>query len=173
MMSLGMGEYTLDSIAALPLSPRSYGRPSAKKKPSASTMTLFGTFVQSSIPLEDEKEEQAIRDWIYRGENDEKEVTITTPISPEQYGKGYKLLNNMGYQGHGSLNGNNKALTEPLSHTQGRIARDTTGLGFGAEDDMLLPTQNVPTSSDSEDDESPTMVITSHGPDFVPTTFLL
>ena len=38
---------------------------------------------------------------------------------------------------------------------------------------MLLSTQNVPISSDSEDDESPTMVITSHGPDFVPTTSLL
>ena len=83
------------------------------------------------------------------------------------------LLTNMGYQGHGSLNGNKKALMEPLSHTQGRIARDTTGLGFGAEDDMLLPTQNVPTSSDSEDDESPTMAITSHGLYFVPTTSLL
>ena len=122
MMSLGMGEYTLDSVAALPLSPWSYGRSSAKKKPSASAMTLFGTFVQSSIPLEAEKEEQTIKDWIYRGENDEKEVTITTPISPQQYGKGYKLLANMGYQGHGSLIGNKKALTEPLSHTQGRIS---------------------------------------------------
>ena len=122
MMSLGMGEYTLDSIAALPLSHRSYGRPSVKKKSSASAMTLFGTFVQSSIPLEDKKEEQAIKDWIYRGENDEKEVTVTTPISPEQYGKGYKLLTNMGYQGYGSLTGNKKALTKPLSHTQGCIA---------------------------------------------------
>ena len=79
MMSLGMGEYTLDSIAALPLSPWSYGRPSTKKKSFVSAITLFGTFVQSLVPLEAEKEEQAIRDWIYRGENDEKEVTITTP----------------------------------------------------------------------------------------------
>ena len=96
MMSLGMGEYTLDSVASLPLSPRSYGRPSAKKKLSVSSMTLFGTFVQSSNYLEAEKEEQAIRDQIYRGDNDEKEVTVTTPISPKQYGKGYKLLANMG-----------------------------------------------------------------------------
>ena len=117
-----MGEYTLDSIAALPLSPRSYGRPSTKKKPSASVMTLFGTFVQSSVPLEAEKEEQAIRDQIYRGEDDGEEVTVTTLISPKQYGKGYKLLANMGYQGHGSLTGNKKALAEPLSHTQGHDA---------------------------------------------------
>lgn len=61
MMSLGMGKCTLDSIVALSISPRSYGKPSTKKKPSASTMTLFGTFVQSSVPLETEKEEQAIK----------------------------------------------------------------------------------------------------------------
>ena len=114
-----MGEYTLDSIVALPVSPRSYGKPSTKKKPSASTMTLFGTFVQSSVPLEAEKEEQAIKDWIYREEIDENEVTVTTPISPKRNGKGYKMLANMGYQGHGSLTGHKKALVEPISHTQG------------------------------------------------------
>ena len=57
-----MGEYTLDSIAALLVSPRSYGKPTTMKKPSASAMTLFGTFVQSSVPLEVEKEEHAIKD---------------------------------------------------------------------------------------------------------------
>ena len=130
MMSLGMGEYTLDSIAALPVSPRSYGKPTIAKKPSASAMTLFGTFVQSSVPLEAEKEEQAIKDWIYREEEDE-EVTVTTPISPKKYGKGYKFLKIMGYQGHGSLNGCKNALVEPLSHTQGRDTQDTAGLGLG------------------------------------------
>ena len=81
-MSLGKGEYTLDSIAALLVSPQSYGKLSTKKKPSAFTMTLFGTFVQSSVPLEVEKEEHAIKDWIYREEENE-EVTMTTPISPK------------------------------------------------------------------------------------------
>ena len=38
-------------------------------------------------------------------EEDEEEVTVTTPISPKHYGKGYKILANMGYQGHGSLIG--------------------------------------------------------------------
>lgn len=62
IMSIGMGEYTLDSIITLPISPRSYGRPSDKMKPSASTMTIFDIFIQSSILLEVEKEEQAIQD---------------------------------------------------------------------------------------------------------------
>lgn len=73
-------------------------------------MTLFGTFVQSSVPLEVEKEEQEIKDWIYREEEDEEEFIVTTPISPKRYGKGYKFLAKMGYQGHGSLIGNKKAL---------------------------------------------------------------
>ena len=56
MMNHGMGEYTLDSIATLPISPQSYGKPTTTKKPFALAMTLFGTFVQSSIPLEGKKE---------------------------------------------------------------------------------------------------------------------
>ena len=100
MMSLGMGEYNIDSIASLLVSLQSYGKPSIKKKPSTSTMTLFGTFVYSLVPLEVEKEEQEIRDWIYREEEDEEAVIVTTPISPKFYGKGYKFLVNMGYQGH-------------------------------------------------------------------------
>ena len=79
----------------------------------------------------------------------------------------------MGYQGHGSLTRNKKVQAEPLSHTQGRITWDTTRLGFGSADDTPLPTKNVPISSDSEDDDSPIMVITSHDEDLVPTTSLL
>ena len=53
MMSIRMGEYTLYFIAALLVSPQSYGKPSEKMALSTSAMTIFGTFVQSSIPLED------------------------------------------------------------------------------------------------------------------------
>ena len=62
-----MGEYTLDSIMEMPISPKLYGIPSGKMNPSTSTMTIFDTFVQSFVSLEAEKEEQAIKDWIYRG----------------------------------------------------------------------------------------------------------
>ena len=135
MMSLGMGEYTLDSISALPVSPRSYGKPSTTKKPFSSAMILFGTFMQSSVPLEAEKEEQAIKDQIYREEED-VEVIVTTPISPKRYGKGYKFLTKMAYQGHGSLIGHKNALVEPLSHTQDRDTRDIVGLGFRLDNDI-------------------------------------
>ena len=91
MLSIGMGEYTLDSIAAMPISPKSYGRPTGKMKSQESTMTVFDTFVPSSISLEAKKEEQVVKDWIYRGEEDYT-TSITTPISPMCYGKGYSLL---------------------------------------------------------------------------------
>ncbi len=32
MLSIGMGKYTLDSIATMPISPKSYGRPTGKMK---------------------------------------------------------------------------------------------------------------------------------------------
>ena len=53
-------------------------------------MIVFDTFVPSSVPLEAEKEEQVVKDWIYRGEEDYT-TSITTPISPMHYGKGYSL----------------------------------------------------------------------------------
>ena len=57
-----MGEYTLDSIAAMPISPNSYSKPIGKMKSPESAMTIFDTFVQSSIPLKAKKEEQVVKD---------------------------------------------------------------------------------------------------------------
>ena len=91
MLSIGMGEYTLDSIAAMPISPKSYGRPIGKMKSQESTMIVFDTFVPSSVPLEAEKEEQVVKYWIYRGREDYT-TSIKTSISPMCYGKGYSLL---------------------------------------------------------------------------------
>ena len=86
----------LNSIVAMLISPKFYVKESSKMMPSKSTMTIFDTFVQSSIPLEVEKEEQEIRDWIYRGEEDDISM-VATPISPKFYGKGYTLLQQRGY----------------------------------------------------------------------------
>lgn len=173
MMSIGMGEYTLDSIAAMPTSPKSYGRPSDKAKPSASTMTFFGTFVQSSIPLEAEKEEQAVREWVYR-EEEEDSTTVATPISPKCYGKGYEFLQQMGYQGHEPLNNNGHALVEPLSHTDGRPSKDTTGLGYGVDNDIPKYSRNTPVLSDLDTDvqESPLCTM-AQMEDCLPSTSLL
>ena len=94
-----MGDYTLDCIVALPVSPHSYGKPLDKMRPSSSTMTIYGTFMQSSVPLEEEKEDKVVKDWIYIGEEDDNKITLTTPISPKRNGKGYQFLKKMGYHG--------------------------------------------------------------------------
>ncbi|WP_044909006.1 hypothetical protein, partial [[Clostridium] innocuum] len=46
-IDLGMGDYKIDSFTKMPISPRSYGKPSPDMKPSSSAMTLFGKFVES------------------------------------------------------------------------------------------------------------------------------
>lgn len=168
-----MGEYTLDSIVALPVSPRSYGKPSEKLKPSTFVMTIFGTFIQSFIPLEVEKEDQAIRDQIYREEEDVEEVLVTTPISPKRYGKRYKFLQNMSYHGQGSLTGDKKALFEPLSHTEGCQNRDTTRLGFRLEDELPRFNKRAPMFSELEDDDPPFSTTILQEEDFMPPTSLL
>ena len=83
------------------------------------------------------------------------------------------MLANMGYQGHGSLTGNKKDLVEPISHTQGHDTWDTTGLGFGLEDDIPILDQSTPMSSESEDDDPPFVATTSQDEDFMPITSLL
>lgn len=89
MMSIGMGEYTLGSIAVLPILPHTYGKPSKRMRHSSLAMTIYGTLIQSLVPLAEEKEDQAIRDWIYRDEENVNGITLTTLISPKIYGKGY------------------------------------------------------------------------------------
>lgn len=123
-------------------------------------MTLFGTFFQSSVPLVAEKEEQAIKDWIYREEKDEEEVTVTTPISLKCYEKGYKLLTNMGYHDHRSLTGNKRALVEPLSITEGCNTQYTASLGFGLEDKIPTFDRRDLMSNESEDDDPPFVATT-------------
>ena len=81
MLSIGMGEYTLDSIAVMLISPKSCGKPTSKMNSQESTMTIFDTFVLSSVPLEAKNEEQVTKDWIYRWEEDHTTM-VTTPISP-------------------------------------------------------------------------------------------
>lgn len=89
IMRIGVEEYTLDSINALLVSLCSYGKPFQCMKPSSLALTIYDTFVQSLVPLEDEKEGQAIRDQIYIEEDPVDKSILTTRISPKKYGKGY------------------------------------------------------------------------------------
>ena len=85
-----MGGYQLNSLVALPISPRSYGKPSQEMKPSSSTMTLFDTFVQFSVPIQDEKEDVAVRDYIYWEEKYIHNEKFS--YSPKAYGRGYNFV---------------------------------------------------------------------------------
>ena len=84
-----MGEYQIApvlSLTALPESPRHYGRPSEAKKPPIHTpQTKYdGTFVTTTIPLEEESENRAIATWLYRDETlvDSESLDITIDVSP-------------------------------------------------------------------------------------------
>ena len=76
-------------------------------------MIVYGTFFQSLVLLEDEKEDQAFRDCIYREEDTYDEVILTTHISPKRYGKWYEFHRKMGYSSHGPLIDSKHALIEP------------------------------------------------------------
>lgn len=89
-IDLGMVGYQFNSLTTLPVSPRSYGKPSQEMKPSSLAMTLFDTFVQSSVPIQDQKEVVAVRDWIYREEKYMHNENFTS--SPKAYGRGYTFV---------------------------------------------------------------------------------
>ena len=75
-------------------------------------MTLFDTFVQSPMLIQDEKEDVAIRDWIYREEKYMHNEYFTP--SPNSYGRGYSFVKKMGYPGHGPLSKRLDARSNPL-----------------------------------------------------------
>ena len=62
-MNIGTGEYRLESIATLLVSPHSYGQPSKKMTPSILAINIYETFVQDCVPLVDKNEETTIRHW--------------------------------------------------------------------------------------------------------------
>ena len=58
-------------------------------------MTLFDTFVQPLVSIQDEKEDTVFRDWIYREEKYMHNENFTP--SPKAYGRGYTFVKQMGY----------------------------------------------------------------------------
>ena len=83
MLSIGMGEYTLDSIFMMPISPKSYGRPIGKMKSQESTMIVFDTFVPSSIPLEAKKEDHVSVEPLSCGGSLPSSTSSNTHTSPK------------------------------------------------------------------------------------------
>lgn len=119
-----------------------------------------------------QKEEQAIKDWIYKGKEDDN-VIPNVPISPKLYSKGYEFMQQMGYPGHGPLHDKKHALVEPLDHTHGQEPHDTTGLGYGEKYDPPLFDEEVPTPSDSDIDNDLPIQNANQAENDLPSTSLL
>ena len=64
------------------------------------------------MPIQDEKEDVAIRDWIYREKKYMHNENFTP--SPNAYGRGYALVKKMGYAGHGPLSNRLDVRAKPL-----------------------------------------------------------
>lgn len=96
-----MGGYEIEpilSLISLPTSPKQYGRPFENHKLSTTLAKIIydGTFVQSSTSLKNEIEEAVAFEWLYKEVDENREVQCYE-ISLEQYGKGYKIVQQMGY----------------------------------------------------------------------------
>ena len=83
----------------------------------------------------------------------------------------------MGYQGQGHLSNNGHTLVEPLSHTNGRPSKDTTGLGYSAQEDLPECSNNSPSTSDSDSDTNQSFTCSripiAMVDDVIPSTSLL
>ena len=92
-------------------------------------MTLFDTFKLSSVPIQDEKEDIAIRDQIYRDEKYMHNENFSP--SPKAYGRGYTFFKKMGYLEHGPLSDRLDARAEPIDHALfGHKSKEMIGLGY-------------------------------------------
>ena len=92
-------------------------------------MTLFGTFLESLVPIQDEKEEVAVKDQIYR--EDKYMHNENFSPSPKAYGRRHTFVKKMGYPRYGPLNHNLDASSEPLDHAKfGCKSKKPVGLGF-------------------------------------------
>ena len=94
-------------------------------------MTLFDTFVQSSVPIQDEKD-VAVKDQIYREEKYMHNENFTP--SPKAYGSGYTFVKKMGCPRHGPLSNRLEARAEPLDHGLfGCKSKKPVGLGYESQ----------------------------------------
>ena len=66
------------------------------------------------MPIQDEKEDVVVRDWIYR-EGKYMHNENFTP-SPKSYGWGYTFVKKMGYPRHGPLSNRLDARTKPFDY---------------------------------------------------------
>lgn len=153
-----MGEYDIEpvlSLTSLPKSPHHYGRPSEAKKPFVLTpQTKYnGTFVNATVPLEDESENRTISAWLYKEETPVDITEQAREITPDKYGPGLRLMKHFGYKGTGPIGCNNNGLINPVKAIA-RRNRDTSSLGFKKIPFHLGINKFVPPHESSSENES-------------------
>lgn len=114
----------------LPLWPRSYGKPTNVQPwiPEKSIEMFDGAFVKAGTFVEETKDKD-ILSWFYKDENETIATTTKVNIPIEQYCNGYKIMQNMGYEGKGPIVKWNECISEPIyPHTQ--YKEDKSRLGY-------------------------------------------
>ncbi|XP_059066313.1 uncharacterized protein LOC131857637 [Cryptomeria japonica] len=99
-----------------------------KPQTSTANITYDGIFVQSSTSLANETKEATILEWLFKEENEDREVQHCE-VSPEQYGQGYKIIQRMGYLGTCPLGKHQQGIIKPIK-LQTKSMNDKNGLGY-------------------------------------------
>lgn len=127
----GMGEYSLEPLclAKLPTSPRSHGLPTTSMHLVTQPITKFdGTFIQLGT-LAHESEDKDVLSWLYKDEKEgDRAAALDIVLPTHLYGKGYLIMQQMGYDGKGPIGKRKEGVTEPID-LPSQPSRDKTGLG--------------------------------------------
>lgn len=87
-----------------PLSAKSCGKPTnIQSKTSERSKDMFNeTFVRAGT-LDEETKDKDILGWLYKDENESIATAAKVNIPIKQYGKGYEIMQKMGYEGKGPI----------------------------------------------------------------------
>lgn len=128
----GMGEYSFESLclSKLPTSPRSHGQPSTSRHKATQPIKKFdGKFIQVGT-LTEELEDKDILNWLYKDEEETKAAALEVTIPAQQYGNGFRIMQQMGYKGKGPIGKRQEGITKPIQpHSQ--LTKDKSRLGYG------------------------------------------
>jgi len=123
----GPGEYTLQEsccVGTLPLSPKSYGKPSTSKPTSSSAVIKDPPTVFIKGGFLDDEDIDDIDSWIFFDENDQVQPEV------ERYNNGFRIIKNMGYKGHGGLGSQEQGHIKPIIMSK---KFNKQGLGYQPE----------------------------------------
>lgn len=93
-------------------SPRTYGQPSTSTQQSSQPTTILDDRFVRVGTLEEESEDKAILNWIYKDEEASTSENISIKI--DQCGKGKTILEKMGYEGQGTIGKIKEGIVEPI-----------------------------------------------------------